>query len=109
MAVKLLLRLRNISYDESALYYGKEGFEVQILFEEIKDIEIKTLTGIYIIKLHNPALDGKGIAFEMSLWYPLNFKTQDAKVNRLRDKIDDHKRKLRGRNHDQLGSYFAQT
>lgn len=97
-------RLRKVTYDDSSIYYIKDRFEVQILFEDIKKIDIKALTGDYTIHLYDPSPDGKEIAFKLSLWYALNFKTEDAKVNRLRDKIDDDKRKLRGRNHDQLAA-----
>lgn len=104
-AISLMLSLKNISYDESSVYYEKDGFEVQIPFEDIKDIEIKTLTGIYTINLYRPAQDGKAISFKMSLWYPLNFKKQDEIVNNLRDKIDRYKRTLQERNFAGLPSY----
>jgi len=104
-AIKLLLRLRNISYDTSSVYYEKDGFEVQIPFEDIKDIEIKTLTGIYTINLYRPAQDGKAISFKMSLWYPFNFKKQDEIVNELRDRIDRYKRTLTEQHFEGLPSY----
>jgi hypothetical protein len=92
--LKLLWSLKTIAYDESSVYYEKDGFEVQIPFEKIRGIEIKSLTGIYIINLYQPGPDGKKIAFKMSLWYPLNFKNQDGKINALRDKIERYKRTL---------------
>lgn len=39
------------------------------------------------------------------MWYPLNFKKQDEKVNELRDKIDDYKRKFSTQQGEQLASY----
>jgi hypothetical protein len=63
----MLLSLQNISYDESSVYYEKDGFEVQIPIEDIKDIEIKTPAGIFTINLYQPAQDGKEISFKMSL------------------------------------------
>ncbi len=101
----MLLSLKNISYDASSVYYEKEGFEVQIPFEDIKDIEIKTLTGIYTINLYRPAQDGKEISFKMSLWYPLNFKKQDEIVNKLRDRIERYKRTLPEKNLAGLSSF----
>ena len=91
-AVQISLKLKTISYDDSSVYYEKDGFEVQIPFEEIRDIEIKTLTGVYVINLFRPAQDGVRILFKMSNWYPLNYKKQDEIVNRLRDKIERYKR-----------------
>jgi hypothetical protein len=108
MAVKAfpaIIKIKNISYDESAVYYDKKGFEVQIPFEDIKDIEIKTLSGIYKINLHIPTQDGEYILFKTSLWYPLNFKKQDEKVNELRDKIDRYKRTLPEQNYSALPGY----
>jgi hypothetical protein len=51
-AIPAIIKIKNISYDEGAVYYDKKGFEVQIPFEDIRDIEIKTLSGIYKINLY---------------------------------------------------------
>jgi hypothetical protein len=108
LAVKsfsMISNLKSISYDDSSVYYEKDGFEVQVPFEDIKDIEIKTLTGIYVINLYRPAQDGEKIWFKTSMKYPLNFKKKDAEVNMLRDKIDRYKRSLPEKNYHQLSSY----
>ena len=102
---KLLRSLKNISYNDSSIYYEKDGFEVQIPFEEVKNIEIKTLTGIYTINLYRKSQDGDKISFRTSMWYPFNFKKQDEKVNALRDKIDRYKRTLAEKNFAGLSSY----
>ena len=104
-AFKLVWSLKSISYDDSSIYYEKSGFEVQIPFEEIKDIEIKTLTGIYTINLFIASQDGEKISFKTSMWYPLNFKKKDAEVNELRDKIDRYKRTLPEKNSIGLSSH----
>lgn len=93
-AIPAIVKIKNISYDESSVYYDKKGFEVQIPFEDIRDIEIKTISGIYKINLYMPNQDGKSIMFKTSLWYPFNFRRQDEKVNELRDRIDRYKRTL---------------
>ncbi len=105
IAVPAVLKIKNVSYDDSSVYYDKKGYEVQIPFGDIRDIEIKTLTGIYKINLYEPTQDGKSILFKTSLWYPFNFKRQDEKVNELRDKIDNYKRKLRPANREELPGY----
>jgi hypothetical protein len=104
-AIPAIIKIKNISYDESAVYYDKKGFEVQIPFEDIRDIEIKTISGIYKINLYNPTQDGEYILFKTSLWYPFNFKKQDEKVNELRDKIDSYKRTLPEKTFAGLPSY----
>ena len=93
-AIPAIVKIKNVSYDESSVYYDKKGFEVQIPFEDIRDIEIKTISGIYKINLYSPSQDGSSIMFKTSLWYPFNFKKQDEKVNELRDKIDRYKRQI---------------
>jgi hypothetical protein len=90
--IRIVLRLKNVSFDEYSVYYERNGYEVQIPFDEIKDIEIKSLDGIYKINLFQPNQDGKIIYFKTSLWYPLNFKRQDEQVNVLRDRITHYKR-----------------
>jgi hypothetical protein len=42
----MLLGLKNISFGRSSIYHEKDGFEVQVPLEDIKKLEIKTLTGI---------------------------------------------------------------
>jgi hypothetical protein len=90
--IRIVLRLKNVSFDEFSVYYERNGYEVQIPFDEIKDIEIKSLDGIYKINLFQPNQDGKTIYFKTSLWYPLNFIRQDEQVNVLRDRIMHYKR-----------------
>ena len=103
--IPTIIKVKNVSYDESSVYYDKNGFEVQIPFEDIKDIEIKTISGIYTINLYLPSQDGTSIMFKTSLWYPFNFKKQDEKVNELRDRIDRYKRNLPEKNFAGLSSY----
>lgn len=104
-AIPAIVKIKNVSYDQSSLYYDKKGFEVQVPFEDIKDIEIKTISGIYKINLFEPSQDGSIIMFKTSLWYPFNFKKKDEKVNELRDRIDRYKRTLPEKNLAGLPSY----
>jgi hypothetical protein len=103
--VKHINKIKSISFDEGSIYYIKDDYEVQVPFEEIKDIEIKTVDGLYEIKFYHPTQDGERIFFKTSLWYPLNFKKQDELVNVLRDKIDRYKRTLPEKNFIGLSSY----
>ena len=101
----LFLKLKNVSYDGSSIYYDKKGYEVQVPFEDILSIEIKSLTGIYGIRLLHPSQGEKEIYFKTSLWYPLNFKKKDEMVNELRDKIDRYKITLPEQHFSVLPSY----
>lgn len=104
-AARLMWSLKNISYDDSSVYYEKAGFEVQIPFEDIRNIEIKTLTGIYTLNLYGKSQDGEKISFKTSMWYPFNFRKQDEKVNELRDRVDKYKRSFNSQHTEQLSSY----
>lgn len=101
----LFLKLKNVSYDDSSIYYNKKGYEVQVPFEDILSIEIKSVTGIYEIKLLNLSQGSNEIYFKTSLWYPLNFKKKDEMVNELRDKIDRYKRTLPEKKFSSLPCY----
>jgi hypothetical protein len=92
--IPAIIKIKNVSYDDSSVYYDRKGFEVQIPFEDIQDIELKTISGIYKIKLFDPSQDGSFIMFKTSLWYPFNFRRQDEKVNELRNNIDKYKKTL---------------
>jgi len=105
MYYPMFLRLKNVSYDDSSIYYNKKGYEVQVPFEEIKEVRIQSITGIYGILLYTPSQGEKEIYFKTSLWYPLNFQKKDDMVNELRDKIEAHKRSLPGKNMNSLSSY----
>ena len=95
-------KLKTISYDDSSIYYKKDGYEVQIPFEDIKSIE---LYNGWRINLYRPTQDGDRILFMPSVWYPFNFRKKDAEINELRDKIDNYKRHSNRGNTDQLSSY----
>ena len=94
-------RLKTISYDDSAVYYEKDGYEVQIPFEDIKNIE---LDQGWSINLYRPAQDGDKILFMPSVFYPFNFRKREVEINKLRDKIDDYKRMLGSQYSEQLPS-----
>lgn len=101
----MFLQLKNVSYDDSSIYYNKKEYEVQVPFEDIASIEIKSITGIYGIKLFNPSQGRSEIFFKTSLWYPFNFKKKDDMINELRDKIDAYQRALPGMIFKGLPSY----
>jgi len=100
-AVRQAKKYKTISYDDSSIYYEKDGYEVQIPFEDIKSIE---LYRGWSINLYRPTQDGDRIMFLASLWYPLNFRKKDAEIDKLRDKIDRYKRTMPERNIEGLSS-----
>jgi len=94
MYYPMFLRLKNVSYDESSIYYNKKSYEVQIPFEDIASIELKSVTGIYGIMLKIPSQGEKEIYFKASVWYPLNFQKKDEIVDELRQAISKYKKTL---------------
>ena len=80
-------RLKDISYDSNNLYIVEKGIEEQIPFYEIKDVEIKSLNGIYQFNFFDKSLYDGAVRCKTSLWYPLNYKKVDAELNRVRSLI----------------------
>ena len=101
-AVREAKKYRTIYYDDSSVYYEKDGYEVQIPFEDIKSIE---LYQGWSMNLYRPTQDGDRIMFLPSLWYPFNFRRKDAEIEKLRVKIDQHKRSMPERNLEGLSSH----
>jgi hypothetical protein len=105
MYYPMFLKLKNVSYDDGSIYYSKEGYEIQVPFEDILSIELQSLTGIYGIKLISPSQGEKEIYFKASAWYPFNFQKKDEVVDELRQKINRYKRMLPEQNFSVLPSY----
>jgi hypothetical protein len=99
----MFLRLQNVSYDDSAIYYDEKEYEVP--FEDIKSVELQSLTGIYSIKLLKATHGRKEVYFKASVFYPFNFQKKDEIVEELRKKIDRYKRTLPEKNLYALPSY----
>lgn len=101
----LFLNLKDVSYDEGSIYYNEDGYQAQVLFGEIRSIELQSITGIYGIKLYHRSQGRRDIYFKASLWYPFNFQKKDEIVEELRNKIDRYKRTLPEKNLSALPSY----
>jgi hypothetical protein len=101
-ALQDLKNMKTVFYDESSVYYEKDGYEVQIPFEDIKNIELNKGWGI---NLYRPTQDGDRIRFTPSVWYPFNFRKKEEEINKLRDKIDRYKETLPEKNLEGLPGY----
>jgi len=96
---KNLSRLKELSYDDENLYIIERGVEEQIPFHEVRDVEIVSLDGVYQFNFFNKQLHDGAIRCKTSMWYPLNFKTVDKELNRVRGLIIKAHREYR----DQIG------
>lgn len=93
-------KLKNIEYDDHFLYLVEQGQEIQLPYTEVRDIELKSLTGVHVIQLYRDFGFGKEIYFKSSLWYPFNFKRIDQEVYNLRRKIEFSKYMPEEEEHD---------
>ena len=84
----------HVEFDDEFLYLIQKEADILIPLQNIKDVELKTVGGLYEIKLYSPEIVGDLIYYKPSLLYPFNFKAKDAIANILRDNIEKAKRKI---------------
>ncbi len=82
--LKTLKQMKNLSYDDENLYVVEDGVEEQIPFEQVKDVEIVSLNGIYRFNFFSKDLHNGFVTCKTSMWYPLNYPTVDKELNRVR-------------------------
>jgi len=85
--LEMTRKLHQVSFDQEFLYVTGKSQDLVIPLENIKDVEIKTMGGVYQITLYHPEQVGEAFFFKPSLLYPLNFKKKDALVDLLRRNI----------------------
>jgi hypothetical protein len=77
-----------VEFDEKYLYVILPSQDMLIPLENIKEVEIKTLGGVYEVELYTAEQLGKKFYFKPSLLYPFNYKRKDDLVNVLRKYIN---------------------
>jgi hypothetical protein len=85
----------HIEFDEEFLYLIQKKQDILIPLENIKDVEIVSLGGVYKVTLYAKDQVGDLIYFKPSLLYPFNFKAKDKLVDILRHNINEAKKKVR--------------
>ncbi len=80
-------KIKEVSYDKENLYVKVEGYDVQIPFHQVKDIEIVSMDGLYKFKLYHHDQFGNEVICKPSIWYPFNHKRIDAELNRIRSYV----------------------
>jgi hypothetical protein len=78
----------HVEFDNEYLYVMLKEQDILIPLENIKEVDIKSLGGVYEVELFQPEQLGKKFYFKPSLLYPFNFKRKDALVNVLRKNIN---------------------
>ncbi len=89
------LKVFKVEFDDEYLYIIKRNQDIMIPLENIKDIEMKSLGGMWRVDLLYADVIGDHFYFKPSLLYPLNYKVKDELVNLLWKKIEIAKRKPR--------------
>lgn len=82
------MKVYRVEFDDEFLYVISKGQDLLIPLENIKDIEMKTLGGMWRVDLFYKDVLGDYFYFKPSLIYPLNYKSKDALVNLLWKKIE---------------------
>lgn len=86
--LKAHLKVYRTEFDDEFLYVIRKGHDLLIPLENIKDIEMKSLGGMWRVDLFYADVIGDYFYFKPSLLYPLNYKSKDALVNLLWKKIE---------------------
>jgi len=91
--IRINRNVHQVEFDKDFLYVIQKGQDILIPLENIKEVDIKSLGGVYEVELFNAEQLGKKFYFKPSLLYPFNFKKKDALVNVLRSNINKALRK----------------
>jgi hypothetical protein len=86
--IRINRNVHRVEFDEDYLYVIQQGQDILIPLENIKDVDIKTLGGVYEVELYSAEQLGKTFYFKPSLLYPFNYKRKDDQVNILRRNIN---------------------
>lgn len=76
--------VHRVEFDDEYLYVIQKGQDILIPLENIKEVDIKTLGGVYEVELYQAEQLGLRFYFKPSLLYPFNYKKKDELVNVLR-------------------------
>ncbi len=86
--IRINRNVHQVEFDDEFLYVIQKGQDILIPLENIKEVDIKSLGGVYEVELFNAEQLGKKFYFKPSLLYPFNFKKKDTLVNVLRSNIN---------------------
>lgn len=86
--IRINRNVHRVEFDEEYLYVILRGQDMLIPLENIKEVDIKSLGGVYEVELFTAEQLGKKFYFKPSLLYPFNYKKKDLLVNVLRKNIN---------------------
>lgn len=82
-----------VEFDDNFLYVILKDQDLIIPLENIKDVNLISLGGVYRVDLYNKELVGEKFYFKPSLLYPFNHRRKEAIVDQLWSNIVQAKRK----------------
>lgn len=83
----------HVEFDDEFLYVRLKASDLIIPLENIKDVNLVSLGGVYRVDLYYKELIGDKFYFKPSLLYPLNHKKKEAVVDILWKNINQAKQK----------------
>ncbi len=83
----------HVEFDEDFMYVTQKGHDLVIPLENIKDVNLVSLGGVYKVELYAHELFGDKFYFKPSLLYPFNHKKKEAVVDVLWANIEKAKSK----------------
>ncbi len=86
--IRINRNVHQVEFDNEFLYVILKDQDILIPLENIKEVDIKTLGGVYEVELYAAEQLGKKFYFKPSLLYPFNYKEKDTQVNILRRNIN---------------------
>jgi hypothetical protein len=86
-------RVYHTEFDEEYLYVRQQRYDVLIPLENIKDVNLISMGGVYKVDLYSPETFGDKFYFKPSLLYPFNHKKKEAIVDVLWANIEKAKKR----------------
>jgi hypothetical protein len=86
-------KVYQVEFDNDFLYVIQKNQDLIIPLENIKDINLISIGGVYKVELYSKELVGDTFYFKPSLLYPFNHKKKEALVDILWANIEKAKRK----------------
>lgn len=83
----------HVEFDEEFMYVMLNKQDLLIPLENIKDVNLVSMGGVYRVDLYAKELVGEKFYFKPSLLYPLNHKKKEAVVDILWSNIEKAKRR----------------
>lgn len=90
---KVNRKVYHVEFDADFMYVLQKDQDLVIPLENIKDVNLISIGGVYKVELYSKELVGDTFYFKPSLLYPFNHKKKEALVNILWANVEKAKSK----------------